>query len=125
MSWLKRILIGGGIVLVLVIAIVLLVSLWGGGTSGPVNETISLTVGAHTVTIGGHYKDMTQDSMADGMNILVDGHEITINADQLTIDGKMQVLEPGQDVGISVNEKGAVEVKVVHADTGAPAKPAE
>jgi len=44
--------------------------------------------------------------MADGMNILVDGHEITINADQLTIDGKTQVLEPGQDVDISVNEKG-------------------
>lgn len=125
MSWLKRILIGGGTVLVLVIAIVLLVSHWGGGSNGPVNQTISLTVGAHTVTIGGHYKEMTQESMADGMNILVDGHEITINADQLTIDGKMQVLEPGQDVDISVNEKGAVEVKVVHADTGAPAKPAE
>ena len=125
MSWLKRILIGAGIVLVLVIAIVLLVSHWGGGSNGPVNQTISLTVGAHTVTIGGHYKEMTQESMADGMNILVDGHEITINADQLTIDGKMQVLEPGQDVDISVNEKGAVEVMVVHADTGAPAKPAE
>jgi len=125
MSWLKRILIGGGIVLVLVIAIVLLVSHWGGGSNGPVNQTISLTVGAHTVTIGGHYKEMTQESMADGMNILVDSHEITINADQLTIDGKMQVLEPGQDVDISVNEKGAVEVMVVHADTGAPAKPAE
>jgi hypothetical protein len=55
----------------------------------------------------------------------VDGHEITINADQLTIDGKTQVLEPGQDVDISFNEKGVVEVKIVHADTGAPAKPAE
>jgi high-affinity K+ transport system ATPase subunit B len=122
MTWLKTLLIGLGIVVVLVIAIVLLVSHWGGGSGSPVNQTISLTVGTRTVTVGGHYKEMTQESMADGMNIVVDGHEITINADQLTIDGKTQVLEPGQDVDISVNEKGAVEVKVVHTDTGVPGK---
>ena len=34
---------------------------------------------------------MTQESLADGMKIIVDGHEITIGADQLEVDGKTQV----------------------------------
>ena len=120
MTWLKRILIGLGIVLALVIAIVFLIGFWT--PSGQVSQTMSMTVGTRTVTVGGQYKSITQESMADGMNIVVDGHEITINADQLTVDGKTQVLEPSQDVEIWVNDKGAVEVKVVHADAGSPGK---
>ena len=46
-------------------------------------------------------KNLTQESMADGMDIKVDGHEIAINADQLTVDGKTQVLEAGQDVSLA------------------------
>ena len=67
-----------------------------------------MTVGSRTVTVGGHYKDMTQESLADGMKINVDGHEITIGPISSTVDGKTQVLEPDQDVEITVDEKGAV-----------------
>ena len=121
MTWLKRILIGLGIVLVLLIAIVFLVGNWGSAPSGPVNQTISMTVGTRTVTVGGHYKDMTQESLADGIKVTIDGHVIIVSADQLTVDGKTQVLEPGQDVEVLVDEKGAVSVKLVRSDAGAPA----
>lgn len=124
MSWLKRILIGLGIVLALLIAIVVVVGYWG-GPSGPVTQTMSMTVGRRTVTVGGHYKNMTQESLAEGMKVIVDGHEIEISADQLEVDGKTQVLEPGQDVEIWVDEKGAVNVKVVHADAGSAGKAPE
>ncbi len=69
---------------------------------------MSVTVGHRTVTIGGQYKSVTQESMADGMSIKVDGHEITLTGDQLTIDGKTQVLEPDQNVEIWVDDKGQV-----------------
>jgi hypothetical protein len=69
---------------------------------------------ARTVTIGGQYKSVTQESMADGMSIKVDGHQITLTGDQLTIDGKTQVLEPDQNIEIWVDEEGKV-----HADAGA------
>jgi hypothetical protein len=124
MSWLKRILIGLGIVLALLIAIVVVVGYWG-APSGPVTQTMSMTVGSRTVTVGGHYKNMTQESLAEGVKVTVDGHEIEVSADQLEVDGKTQVLEPGQDVEVWVNEKGAVDVKVVHADAGSPGKATE
>jgi hypothetical protein len=118
--WLKRILIGLGIVAALVIAIVLVVGYWA--PSGEVSKTMSVDVGDHTVTIGGKYKNVKQESMADGMDIKVDGHEIAINADQLTVDGKIQVLEAGQDVEISVDDKGAFSVKLVQSDAGSAGK---
>ena len=115
--WLKRILIGAGLVLALAIAMVFAVGYWT--SSGQVEQTLSVTVGHRTVTIGGNYKSVTQESMADGMSIKVDGHEITLTGDQLTIDGKTQVLEPDQNIEIWVDEEGKVSVKVVHADAGA------
>ena len=115
--WLKRILIGVGLVLALAIAMVFAVGYWT--PSGQVEQTLSVTVGHRTVTIGGNYKSVTQESMADGMSIKVDGHEITLTGDQLTIDGKTQVLEPDQNIEIWVDEEGKVSVKVVHADAGA------
>ena len=84
-----------------------------------------MTVGHRTVTIGGHYKSVTQESMADGMSIKVDGHEITLTGDQLTIDGKTQVLEPDQNIEIFVDDKGQVSVKVVQADAGASGSAAQ
>ena len=104
---LKKALIGFGIVFAILIAIVVALGfLTPDGKS--VSETVSMTVGSRTVTVGGHYKDMTQESLADGMKITVDGHLITIGPDQLEVDGKTQVLEPNQDVEITVDEKGAV-----------------
>jgi uncharacterized protein YacL (UPF0231 family) len=116
---LRNILIGLGIALALLIAIVLVVGHWSPGEQPQqAAKTMSIEVGDHTVTVGGQYKNLTQESMADGMSINVDGHEITVNADQLTVDGKSQVLEAGQDVDVNVDDKGAVNVKLVQSDAG-------
>ena len=119
MTWLKRILIGLGIVLVLLIALVVVAGYWTPAEK-PVSETRSMTVGSRTVTVGGHYKNMTQESLADGIKVTVDGHVIVVSADQLTVDGKTQVLEPDQDVEVWVDEKGAVSVKIVNSDADGP-----
>jgi hypothetical protein len=115
--WLKRFLIGAAVVLALAIAMVFAVGYWT--PSGQVSQTLSMTVGHRTVTVGGSYKSVTQESMADGMSIKVDGHEITLTGDQLTIDGKTQVLEPDQNIEIFVDENGKVSVKVVTAEANA------
>jgi len=117
MTWLMRILVGLGIVLALVIAIVLLIGNWG--TSDPETQALSMTVGNRTVTVAGHYKDTRQESMADGIKVVVDGHEVLVSADQLTVDGKVQVLEPDQDVLVYVDKDGKISVKLVHEDEGA------
>jgi autotransporter translocation and assembly factor TamB len=115
MSWFKRIAIGLGIVLALVIAIVFAVGFWTPDKSS-VTQSVSMAVGDRTLTVGGHYKSMTQESLADGIKIVVDDHQIVLSTDQLTVDDKTQVLEPGQDVEVLVDEKGAVSVKVVRSD---------
>ncbi len=120
MTWLKRILIGLGIVLVLLIALVVVAGYWTPDEKS-VTQTMSMTVGSRTVTVGGHYKNMTQESLADGIKVIIDGHVIIVTADQLTVDGKTQVLEPGQDVEVLVDAEGVVEVKLVRSDAGAPA----
>jgi hypothetical protein len=120
MSWLKRILIGLATVLVLLFAIVFAIGFWS-TDEGSVTQTMSVTVGNRTVTIGGHYKSMTQETLADGIKVTVDGHVVVVNADQLTVDGKTQVLEPGQDVDVMVDENGAVAVKIVNSDAGGAA----
>jgi hypothetical protein len=117
MTWLMRILVGLGIVLALVIAIVLVIGNWG--PEGPVTQALSMSVGNRTVTVAGHYKSMTQESMADGIKVIVDGHEVVVAEDQLMVDGKVQVLEPDQDVMVYVDETGKVSVKVVHEDESA------
>jgi autotransporter translocation and assembly factor TamB len=115
MSWTKRLLIGLGIVLALLIAIVFALGFWTPDKNS-VSQTISMTVGDRTITVGGHYKSMTQESLADGIKVVIDGHEITLSADQLTVDGKTQVLEPGQDVEVLVDADGKVSVKLVSSD---------
>jgi hypothetical protein len=119
---LKKALIGFGIVLAILLAIVVALGFLTPDDNS-VGETVSMTVGGRTVTVGGHYKDMTQESLADGIKITVDGHKITVGTDQLEVDGKTQVLEPNQDVTIMVDEKGAVSVKVVPSGGGAPNAP--
>ena len=119
MSWTKRLLIGLGIVLALLIAIVVAIGFWTPDKNS-VSQTISMTVGDRTITVGGHYKNMTQESLADGIKVVIDGHEITLSADQLTVDGKTQVLEPDQDVMVYVAEDGKVQVKIVQESEGAP-----
>lgn len=122
MTWLKLILLGLGIVLALLIAIVFVVGYWTPDEKS-VTQTMSMTVGSRTVTVGGHYKSMTQASLADGIKITIDGHDVTVSADQLTVDGKTQVLEPGQDVEVMVDDKGIVAVKIVSSDGGGATTP--
>jgi hypothetical protein len=86
MSWLMRILAALGIVLALVIVIVLAIG--NIGTRDDETQALSMTVGGRTITVAGHFKDMTQESMADGIKVVVDGHEIAIAEDQLSVDGK-------------------------------------
>jgi hypothetical protein len=124
MSWLKRILIGLGIVLVLLFAIVFAIGFWTPDDSS-VTQTMSVTVGNRTVTVGGHFKSMTQETLANGIKVTVDGHVVVVDDDQLTVDGKTQVLEPNQNVEVLVDEKGAVSVKIVSSDAGGAADAAQ
>jgi hypothetical protein len=90
---------------------------WSPGERPEVAKAMSIEVGDHTVTVTGNYKNLTQESMADGMDIKVDGHEIAINADQLSVDGKTQGLEAGQDIEVAVDDKGAINIKLL-SDAG-------
>ncbi len=117
MSWLIRILVALGLVLALVIVIVLMIG--NIGTREEATQAISMSVGNRTVTIAGHYKDMTQESVADGMKVIVDGHEVLITTDQLSVDDKTEMLEPDQDVTVYVAKDGKVQVKVVSDSQGA------
>lgn len=112
MSWLKRILIGLGIVVVLLVALVLVAGNLA-VDEGSVSQTMSMTVGGRTVTVGGHFTSMTQESFTDGVKVTVDGHEIVVSDGQLSIDGKAQDIAPGQDVEILLGKDGALEVKLV------------
>lgn len=114
MTWLMRILVGLGIVLALVIVFVLVIGNWG--ASGPPTQALSIAIGQRTVTVAGHYKNVTQESTADGIKVVVDGHEIAISPDQLTVDGKVQDLQPDQDVTVYVKKDGEVVVKAVQHD---------
>lgn len=116
MSWLMRILVTLGLILALVIVIVLVIG--NIGTRDEITQAISMTVGNRTVTVAGHYEDMTQESVADGMKVVVDGHEILITTDQLSVDGEMETLEPNEDVTVYVAKDGSVQVKVVPESEG-------
>ena len=118
MSWLLRILAGLGIVLALVIVIVLVIG--NLGTSDDGTQAMTMTVGNRTVTVAGYYKDMRQESIANGVKVVVDGHEIEITEDQLSVDGKTEVVEPDQDVTVFVGENGKLQVKVLAEGEGAP-----
>ena len=118
MSWLLRILAGLGIVLALVIVFVFVIGHWG--TREDATQAMSMTVGNRTVTVAGHYKDMRQESIANGIKVVVDGHDIEITDDQLSVDGKTEMVEPDQDLTVYVGENGKVQVKVAHESEGAP-----
>jgi hypothetical protein len=109
MTWLKWVLIALGIVVVLVIAIIAALGLL---TSGGGKEVRHISVGQRTISVS-HYKDMTQESVADGVKIVADGHVITATPDAITIDGKTQDFDPSQDVDISIDAKGGVEAKAI------------
>jgi len=117
MSWLMRILVALGLVLALVIVIVLMIG--NIGTRDETTQAIAMSVGNRTVTVAGHYKDMTQESVAEGIKVIVDGHEILITTDQLSVDGRMETLEPDEDVTVYVTEDGKLQVKVTPDSEGA------
>lgn len=110
MAWLMRILVALALVLALVIVIVVVIG--NIGTREETAEAIALTVGNRTLTVAGHYQNLTQESVADGIKIVVDGHEIVVTADQLSVDGETEVLEPGEDVTVYVPKGGTAQVQV-------------
>jgi hypothetical protein len=118
MSRLTQILIGSGVLLALLVTLVVLAGNWG---SRPPSQTVEMSFGTHLVTVKGHYKDLTQETIAEGLLIAVDGNEIMVNDAQVTAAGLTHVLEPGQNVEILVDEKGTVEVKMAEPDAGGDA----
>ena len=112
MSWLMRIMVVLALVLALVIVIV--VAIGNFGTREETSEAIALTVGNRTLTVAGHYKykSLTQESVPDGIKVILDGHEIVVTADQLSVDGTVEVLEPGENVTVYVPKEGNIQVKV-------------
>jgi len=118
MTWLMRILAAVGIVLALVIVIVFVVGRLG--TNDDATQALALAVGNRTINVAGHFKDMTQETIADGIKIVVDDHEVVVSSDQLSVDGKTQILEPGQDVMLYVGKDGGLQVKVMQESDEAP-----
>ena len=116
MTWLKWLLIALSLVIILMIAIVAGLGMM---TSKQGKEVRHISVGQRTVTVS-HYKNLTQETTADGVKIVVDGHTITATADAITIDGKAQTFYPTQDVEITIDEKGAVQAKTLSADAPRP-----
>jgi len=118
MTWLMRTLAAVGIVLALVIVIVFVVGRLG--TSDDATQALALAVGNRTINVAGHFKDMTQETIADGIKIVVDDHEVVVSSDQLSVDDKTQILEPGQDVMLYVGKDGGLQVKVMQESDEAP-----
>lgn len=115
MTWLKGLLIALGLVVVLVIAIIAALGLL---TSEPGKKVRHISIGQRTITVS-HYKNLTQETTADGVKIVVDGHVITATPDAITIDGKPQTFDPAQDVEITVDDKGAAQAKTQGPDVPA------
>ncbi len=117
MSWLKWVLIGLGIVVLLVLGM-----LWSLGmlSDAPEKEVRHLSVGQRTITVS-HYRDMTQETMAEGVKIVADGHVITATADAITVDGKPISVDPAQDVEILIDVEGKLEAKAVAPGAPPPA----
>ena len=116
MTWLKGLLVAIGLVVVLVVAIV---AVLGGLGSNKTKEVRHISIGQKTITVS-HYKDLTQETTAEGVKIVVDGHTITATADAISVDGKPQNFDPTQDIEIAVDETGAVQAKAVGPEAPAP-----
>jgi hypothetical protein len=114
MPWLKWGLISLGAVVLLALA--MLAGL-GMLSDAPEKDIRHISVGQRTITIS-HYKDMTQESLAEGVKVVADGHVIIATADTIAIDGKPLDVDPGLDVEILIDENGNVESKTV--TPGAP-----
>ena len=116
MSWVKWPLIALGLIVVLVFVIIAALGMFG---SDGGKEVKHISVGQRTITVS-HYKNLTQETMADGVRIVVDGHTIVATTDAITIDGQPQTIDPTQDVEITVDEAGTVQAKTLSADAPRP-----
>lgn len=113
MAWIMRILVALALGLGLVIIFVALIGNIRTRDQG--TEAVALTVGGRTVTVAGHYKNLSQESVAGGVKIIVEGHEVMLTGDQLSVDGKAEVLEPEENVMVFVAKDGTTQVKVAPA----------
>jgi hypothetical protein len=110
MVWIMRGLVASALALGLVIVIVVLIGNIGSGDDG--TQLTALTVGGRTVTVAGHYATLSQESLADGVKVIVEGHEIMVTADQLSVDGRAQVLEPENNVTVTISKDGDLRVTI-------------
>lgn len=117
MSWLKWALIALASVVVLIVVILAAMGLL---TSDGGKEIRHISVGQRTITVS-HYKDMTQETIPDGVKIVADDHVIVVTADSTTVDGAVQNFDPTQDVEIDIDESGKVSAKGI-APGAAPAE---
>jgi hypothetical protein len=116
MSWLKWALIALGAVVLLVLG--MLAGL-GMLSDAPEKDIRHISIGERTITVS-HYKDMTQESLADGVKVVADGHVIVATAGAISIDGKPLDVDPSLDVEILIDENGNVESRSVTPGTPPP-----
>ena len=117
MSWLKWGLIALGLVAVLVVAMLTGLGMF---SDAPEKEVRHISVGERTITIS-HYKDMTQEMLAEGVKVVADGHVILATRESILVDGKPLDIDPRQDVEILIDEKGNLEAKGLAPGAPAPA----
>ena len=116
MSWVKGLLIALGVVALLVFVIIASLGMLD---SDQGKEVRHISIGQRTITVS-HYKNLTQETTADGVRIMVDGHNIVATTDAITIDGQAQTFDPAQDVEITVDEAGVIQAKTFSADAPRP-----
>jgi len=116
MSWWKWALIALAVVVLLVVAMLAVI---GAFSDAPEKEVRHVSVGERTISIS-HYKDMTQEIVAEGVKVVADGHVILATTESIVVDGKALDIDPRQDVEILIDEKGKLKASTVAPGTPTP-----
>lgn len=116
MSLWKWALIALGLVVVLVLA---MLGLLGAFNDSPEKEVRHISVGERTISIS-HYKDMTQEIVAEGVKVVADGHVILATTESILVDGEPLEIDPDSDVEITIDEEGKLEARAVAPGTPTP-----
>ena len=117
MSLWKWALIALGIFVLLVVAMLAGLGVFN---DAPEKEVRHISVGERTISVS-HYKDMTQEIVAEGVKVVADGHVILATPESIVVDGKALDFDPQSDVEILIDEKGDLQTKAVAP--GAPEPP--
>lgn len=77
---------------------------------------VSMVIAGHTIRILGHHKSVIPEPVPAGIKLLVDNQIIIAQGDQVTTNGKVQTIRQGEDIDIWIDEKGAIETKLITRD---------